>query len=115
MRVSRALMGPSWTRGARPPCTNGSPDHGDSIVTTADVPTPEHRIAVVTGGNHGIGAATAIALATTGVDVLVAYLRLEPDPAAGLPPAYHDTRAAGADAVLAAVAALPGRAAALEV
>ena len=35
-------------------------------------PTPERRVAVVTGANHGIGAATAIALAEAGADVLAA-------------------------------------------
>ena len=34
------------------------------------------RVAIVTGGNHGIGAATARILATNGARVLVSYLRL---------------------------------------
>jgi len=37
------------------------------------------KVAVVTGANHGIGAATTRALATQGVSVLVAYLRLPPE------------------------------------
>lgn len=33
------------------------------------------RVASVTGANHGIGAATAVALAARGASVLVTYLR----------------------------------------
>jgi 3-oxoacyl-[acyl-carrier protein] reductase len=35
------------------------------------------RIAIVTGANHGIGAATAAALARSGVAVFATYLRLD--------------------------------------
>jgi 3-oxoacyl-[acyl-carrier protein] reductase len=91
------------------------PDHGDRIVPDPALPRPERRVAVVTGGNHGIGAATAIALAAGGADVLVTYLRLTPDPTAAVPARYHDARGADADAVLAAIEPLPGRAAAVEV
>jgi len=36
---------------------------------------PKSRVAIVTGANHGIGAATAIALAKAGTDVLVTFFR----------------------------------------
>jgi 3-oxoacyl-[acyl-carrier protein] reductase len=36
------------------------------------------KVALITGGNHGIGAATARALAAEGVAVLINYLRLSP-------------------------------------
>ena len=76
---------------------------------------PTARVAVVTGANHGIGAATAVALAGAGVDVLVTYLRLDDrrtTPAR--PDAYRRQRAATADDVLAAIEPLPGRAVAVE-
>ena len=70
-------------------------------------------VAVVTGANHGIGAATAVALAAAGVDVLVTYLRADRRPATAelRPPAAQRS----ADGVLAAIDRLPGRAAAVEV
>ena len=38
------------------------------------------HVALFTGGNHGIGAATARALAAAGARVLVSYLRLDDEP-----------------------------------
>jgi len=52
-------------------------------------------VAIVTGGNHGIGAATAAALRRDGHDVLVSYLRFEADPEQ--PAAYNEHRAATVD------------------
>ena len=70
------------------------------------------RVALVTGANHGIGAATAIALAGGGAAVLVSYLRtLDSE---DLPQTYRANRAKGADAVLAAIRAGGGRAVAME-
>lgn len=50
------------------------------------------RVALVTGGNHGIGAATAAALTRDGFAVAVTYLRFDA-PERDLPPEYHVARA----------------------
>lgn len=50
------------------------------------------RVALVTGGNHGIGAATAAALSRDGFDVAVTYLRFDA-PDRELPAEYHAARA----------------------
>jgi 3-oxoacyl-[acyl-carrier protein] reductase len=70
--------------------------------------------ALVTGANHGIGAATARALAACGARVLVAYLRVSDPAETGLPETYRRNRAAGAEAVLAAIRQAGGRGASLE-
>jgi 3-oxoacyl-[acyl-carrier protein] reductase len=70
--------------------------------------------AVVTGANHGIGAATAIALARHGCGVLCTYLRVDDAADPGIPQAYRDNRAKAADAVVAQIAAAGGRAVAVE-
>jgi 3-oxoacyl-[acyl-carrier protein] reductase len=70
--------------------------------------------AIVTGANHGIGAATALALAAGGCAVLCAYLRLDDPEDPGIPQAYRDSRARGAGGVAARIKAGGGRAAAVE-
>jgi len=80
-------------------------------------PDAERRVALVTGANHGIGAATAKALAGRGVAVVCAYYRNPnlgglDDPS--LPAAYRATRMARADFVVESIAASGGRAVALE-
>jgi 3-oxoacyl-[acyl-carrier protein] reductase len=70
--------------------------------------------AIVTGANHGIGAATAAALARGGCAVLCTFFRvIDPDDP-GVPQAYRDRRAGDADAVVAEIRAAGGRAVAVE-
>ncbi|HEY7175926.1 MAG TPA: SDR family oxidoreductase [Micromonosporaceae bacterium] len=68
----------------------------------------------MTGANHGIGAATARALAASGCAVVCTYrsLRDEVDPA--VPEAYRRNRAQNADAVVAEIETGGGRAVAVE-
>ena len=72
------------------------------------------RVALVTGANHGIGAATAVALASQGSPVLCSYLRLHDEPDEGTPAAFGEQRAAGADDVVSRITAAGGRAIAVE-
>ena len=72
------------------------------------------RVAIITGANHGIGAASAVALAARGASVLVTYLRIEDAPDPGTPEAYRRNRAKDASTVLEAVAAVGGTARAAE-
>lgn len=85
----------------------------------------EGKVAIVTGGNHGVGAATARALAAQGVAVLVTYLRM-PLEASGIGEAeatgatvpgrvmYRARQAMPADEVLDAIQQEGGRAGAWE-
>ncbi|WP_157250740.1 SDR family NAD(P)-dependent oxidoreductase [Nonomuraea typhae] len=58
------------------------------------------RVALVTGANQGIGAATAVALAEQGVAVFLTYKRLEPTRHPAFPSAYDALRSATADEVV---------------
>ena len=49
------------------------------------------RVALVTGANHGIGAATAARLGALGASVVVSYLRVAVDPDSA-PERYHENR-----------------------
>ena len=72
------------------------------------------HVAIVTGANHGIGAATARALAQHGAAVLVTWLRVVDVPDPGIPEAYRRNRARGGDEVVAAIGAAGGRAVGIE-
>ena len=68
----------------------------------------EGHVALITGANHGIGAATARALAGCGAAVVASYLRLS-DPQ-DFPESYRSNRARRADDVVAAIRSQGGRA-----
>jgi 3-oxoacyl-[acyl-carrier protein] reductase len=73
----------------------------------------EHT-AIVTGANHGIGAATAQALARRGCAVLCTFWRVEDPGDPGTPQAYRDNRARDAAAVIARIEEAGGTAIAIE-
>jgi 3-oxoacyl-[acyl-carrier protein] reductase len=72
------------------------------------------HVAIVTGANHGIGAATARALARRGCAVLCTFLRIEDPDDPGTPQAYRDKRAQDAAAVVAGIREQGGTAIAVE-
>ena len=72
------------------------------------------RVALVTGGNHGIGAATAKILADCGARVLVTFLRIRDEHDPGTPEAYRQSRASDAQHVITHIRAKGGCARAVE-
>lgn len=72
------------------------------------------HVALITGANHGIGAATARVLAACGALVVASYLRLEDAPDPGIPALYAENRARNADHVVEAIQAAGGEAIAVE-
>jgi 3-oxoacyl-[acyl-carrier protein] reductase len=72
------------------------------------------HVAIVTGANHGIGAATACRLAAGGTAVVVSYLRLADAPDPSTPDAYRDARAGDAGTVIEGIRDAGGDAIAVE-
>jgi 3-oxoacyl-[acyl-carrier protein] reductase len=73
------------------------------------------HVALVTGANHGIGAATAVRLAMSGASVMITYLRINDAPDPGTPESYRRARASDGGEVVDAIDRAGGTAHAMEV
>ncbi|NEE02586.1 SDR family NAD(P)-dependent oxidoreductase [Phytoactinopolyspora halotolerans] len=87
---------------------------GSVAVANSVQPALAGRVAIVTGANHGIGAATASALARQGAAVLISYLRVDNKPDPGTPDAYNQGRARHAEHVVEEIRNAGGQAEAVE-
>jgi len=74
----------------------------------------QDHVALVTGANHGIGAATARTLTACGATVVVSYLRIPDSGDAAVPGLYRRNRATDAAHAITAIEAAGGRAIAVE-
>ncbi|HMF94420.1 MAG TPA: SDR family oxidoreductase [Vicinamibacterales bacterium] len=72
------------------------------------------HVALVTGANHGIGAATARVLSSCRASVVAAYWSIADDGQVSVPIEYRRNRASDASRVVAAIRASGGRAVAVE-
>lgn len=72
------------------------------------------HVALVTGANHGIGAAASRALAAAGARVFLTFLRTQGAPDGGTPARYWENRARDASDVVAAIRSSGGQAECLE-
>lgn len=71
------------------------------------------RVALVTGANHGIGAAVAVGLARRGADVLITYLRMT-EAGTDYPGEFYEQRARDGSRVASAIEQLGRRCIAVE-
>lgn len=86
------------------------PSHDPSPKYTA----PVGHVAIVTGANSGIGAATAAQLASDGTAVVVAYKQVPVLDKTGTPSTYNENRMVSGEEVVASVREAGGRAAAID-
>jgi len=86
----------------------------DSDRVPKEIAVSSGHTAIVTGANHGIGAATARALARQGCTVLCTFLRADDPVDPGTPQAYRDNRARDAGGVVTAIREGGGNAVAVE-
>ena len=77
-------------------------------------PSLHGHVALVTGANHGIGAATARTLSARGAAVVLSYLRISDSGNRDVPELYRSNRASDATAVVAAIESEGGRVVAIE-
>ena len=97
---------PPWQQEPRLVMSSGRPD--DSGLAVAGDERADGHTAIVTGANHGIGAAIALALARRGCAVLCTYLRVADPADPGIPQAHRDHRARDAAPVIAQIRAGEG-------